>query len=82
MSETEAPSLNINDLLGAVKIIDACSERGAFKGNELANVGAVRDRLEAFAQANMPAAPEPEQINEDGTVPPGYPAHTEEEDEE
>lgn len=55
---SDAPNLNINDLLGAVKIIDACSERGAFKGNELANVGAVRDRLEAFAQANMPAEPE------------------------
>lgn len=61
---SDAPNLNINDLLGAVKIIDACSERGAFKGNELANVGAVRDRLEAFAQANMPAEPEPEETEE------------------
>ena len=73
MSEIESPSLNINDLLGAVKIIDACSERGAFRGNELANVGAVRDRLEAFAQDNMPAEPEPEQEEE---------AQTEEKDEE
>lgn len=62
---SDAPNLNINDLLGAVKIIDACSERGAFKGNELANVGAVRDRLEAFAQANMPAEPEPEETEEE-----------------
>lgn len=61
MQETEAPNLNINDLLSAVKIIDACSERGAFKGNELANVGAVRDRLEAFAQANLPAPEEEEE---------------------
>ena len=71
-----APSLNINDLLSVVKIIDACSERGAFKGNEMASVGAVRDRIESFAEAN---APKSEEINEDGTVPPGYPAHDEDE---
>ena len=62
---SDAPNLNINDLLGAVKIIDACSERGAFKGPEMANVGAVRDRLEAFAQANMPDEPEPEETEEE-----------------
>lgn len=73
--QTEAPTLNINDLLSVVKIIDACSERGAFRGNEMASVGSVRDRLAAFAEAN---APKPEEINEDGTVPPGYPAREEE----
>ena len=74
--ETEAPTLNINDLQSVVKIIDACSERGAFRGNEMASVGSVRDRLAAFAEANAPKA---EEINEDGTVPPGYPAHDEDE---
>lgn len=73
--QTETPTLNINDLLSVVKIIDACSERGAFKGNELASVGSVRDRLAAFAEAN---APKPEEINEDGTVPPDYSAHEDE----
>ena len=73
--QTETPTLNINDLLSVVKIIDACSERGAFKGNELVSVGSVRDRLAAFAEAN---APKPEEINEDGTVPPGYPAREDE----
>ena len=73
--QTETPTLNINDLLSVVKIIDACSERGAFKGNELASVGSVRDRLAAFAEAN---APKPEEINEDGTVPPGYPVREDE----
>tara|TARA_B100001287_G_scaffold86279_2_gene72156 strand:- start:1259 stop:1486 length:228 start_codon:yes stop_codon:yes gene_type:complete len=57
-----------------VKIIDACSERGAFRGNEMASVGSVRDRLAAFAEANAPKA---EEINEDGTVPPGYPSKEE-----
>lgn len=73
--QIETPTLNINDLLSVIKIIDACSERGAFKGNELASVGSVRDRLAAFAEAN---APKPEEINEDGTVPPGYPAREDE----
>ena len=58
---TEAPQLNINDLLSIVKIIDACSERGAFKGNEMASVGAVRERIAAFAEANKPV----EESNED-----------------
>ena len=75
MEETQTPSLNINDLLSVVKIIDACSERGAFKGNEMASVGAVRERIAEFAEANKP---KPEEVNEDGTVPPGYPAHEEE----
>ena len=61
--KTEAPTLNINDLLSVVKIIDACSERGAFRGNEMASVGSVRDRLAAFAEANTP---KPEEVNEDG----------------
>lgn len=63
------PSLNIGDLQSVVKIIDACSERGAFKGNEMASVGAVRDRLALFAEANMPKQEEPqeemEEIGED-----------------
>ena len=37
----------------------------------MASVGSVRDRLATFAEANMP---KPEEVNEDGTVPPGYPS--------
>ena len=60
----DAPQLNVNDLLSVVKIIDACSERGAFKGNELASVGAVRERIAAFAQVNMPKTEETEESEE------------------
>ena len=68
---TEAPQLNVNDLFSVVKIIDACSERGAFKGNELASVGAVRERIAAFAEANKPV----EESNEDlGDIDGGDPA--------
>lgn len=61
----EAPQLNINDLVSIVKIIDACSERGAFKGNEMASVGAVRERIAAFAEANQPVEEPQENDNED-----------------
>ena len=61
----EAPQLNINDLVSIVKIIDACSERGAFKGNEMASVGAVRERIGAFAEANQPVEEPQENDNED-----------------
>jgi hypothetical protein len=47
--------LGINELVGAVKIIDICSERGAFKGPELAEVGALRGRFADFIRANQPA---------------------------
>lgn len=61
----EAPQLNISDLVSIVKIIDACSERGAFKGNEMASVGAVRERIAAFAEANQPVEEPQENDNED-----------------
>jgi hypothetical protein len=61
----EAPQLNIGDLVSMVKIIDACSERGAFKGNEMGSVGAVRDRIAAFAEANQPVEEPQENDNED-----------------
>ena len=61
----EAPQLNIGDLMSIIKIIDACSERGAFKGNEMGSVGAVRDRIAAFAEANQPVEEPQENGNED-----------------
>jgi len=61
----EAPQLNIGDLFSVIKIIDACSERGAFKGNEMASVGAVRERIAAFAEANQPVEEPQENDNED-----------------
>ena len=72
---TEAPQLNINDLVSIVKIIDACSERGAFRGNEMASVGAVRERIAAFAEANQPVEDPQENDDEDlGDIDGGDPA--------
>ena len=37
-----------------VNIIDACTERGAFKGNELVTIGTLREKLANFVRANQP----------------------------
>ena len=47
--------IGVADLEAVVQIIDACSQRGAFKGDELASVGNVRNRIDAFVIANKPA---------------------------
>jgi len=53
--EQAAPGLSLQDLQGAVQVIDLCSQRGAFQGSELEAVGALRGRLQAFVAANAPA---------------------------
>jgi|LWDU01.1.fsa_nt_gi hypothetical protein len=62
--------LTLNEISGAVSIIDVCSERGAFKGPELAEVGTLRGKLTAFldahAQESQPtegAEPTTEQVD-------------------
>ena len=53
----EDVTLNVQDIINVVKIIDVVSERGAVKGDELSSVGTVRDRLVAFVNANAPQQP-------------------------
>ena len=61
----DTPTIGVNDLEACVKIIDACAQRGAFKGEELGSVGNIRDRLSAFIDANKPAEPEEDQMEMD-----------------
>ena len=51
--EMEAPaqedtSISLNDLQVLANIVDLATQRGAFRGNELSQVGAVFDKLSAF----------------------------------
>lgn len=39
--------LTVQDLAIAVNTIDLCVERGAFKGNEIYNVGQLREKIAA-----------------------------------
>lgn len=60
----EDTSISLNDLQVLANIVDLASQRGAFRGNELTQVGAVFDKLSAFlAQV---AAAQAEQAEEDG----------------
>jgi hypothetical protein len=52
--ETETNNINLSDLALVVQIIDACTKRGAFEGNELVTVGQLRNKVEAFVKANLP----------------------------
>jgi hypothetical protein len=54
----ENPGLSLNDITACVSIIDIVTKRGAFEGPEMADVGAVRNRLATFVDAAK-AAQEP-----------------------
>jgi len=43
--------LTINDIGAALQVIDVATARGAIRGEELSQVGALRDRLAAFLRA-------------------------------
>lgn len=49
-----APQLGLNDLAAVVQMIDIVSRRGAFEGQELTAIGALRSRFEAFVKASAP----------------------------
>ena len=48
------PQVTAGDLALLVKIIDAGSERGAWKGAELETIGAVRSKMAAIVQTVTP----------------------------
>jgi len=46
--EAAKPSLNLADLVNVIQVLNTCSQRGAFKAEELSSVGGLYDRLYAF----------------------------------
>jgi hypothetical protein len=48
-----------NDMLDMIKIIDVCSARGAFRGEELAGVGTLRNKMAAYLQSLEPTEATP-----------------------
>jgi hypothetical protein len=48
VQEQQGPGLSLNDIMGAVQIIDIVTQRGAIKGEEMVSVGTVRERFVAF----------------------------------
>ena len=43
--------LNIQDLVNVLRVINTCTQRGAFRAEELSGVGGLYDRLNAFVQS-------------------------------
>ena len=51
--ETQA-NITLNDLQIIVNMIDVCTKRGAFEGNELLTVGQIREKVTAVIKLNTP----------------------------
>jgi len=47
-------AINLGDLSTVLQLIDVVSTRGGFQGNELAGVGMLRNKIEAFLRQNAP----------------------------
>lgn len=52
----EAPSVSLQDLAMVLNVLNVAIKRGAYEPNELATVGQVYGKLEAFLQAQAQAA--------------------------
>ena len=53
--EAQAPGLSLNDIANAISVIDIATSRGSIRGEELTQVGALRDRFVAFLKAAQEA---------------------------
>ena len=62
--QEQHPSLNLQDLILVAQIIQVSSQRGAFKADELANVGALYNKLIAFLQSTGALTPAPANTEE------------------
>lgn len=49
--QNAAPSLNIQDLIAVAQIIQVTNQRGAYRAEEMASVGALYNKLIAFLQS-------------------------------
>ena len=57
-AQPDPMALSIGDLKGLASIIDVASTRGAFKANEMAGVGFLYNKLQAFLAKVAPEQPE------------------------
>jgi hypothetical protein len=44
----KSPNLNISDLVNVLQVFRTCSQRGAFRADEMSSVGGLYDRLQEF----------------------------------
>lgn len=58
--------LSIQDIAGAVQVVDMASQRGAIRGDELMAIGSLRERLMAFLKAAQAQGQEVDNMPSDG----------------
>ena len=58
--ENNEPQISLADFSAALQVIDVCTQRGAFRGEELSSVGQLRDRINAFVKYHAPSKEEGE----------------------
>ena len=51
MSDTEQPQITIADIATLKQIVEVATSRGAFRAEELSQIGAVYDRVSAWVEA-------------------------------
>lgn len=78
-TQTTSPTITINDIAGAVNIIDHAAKIGTFSGEELQEIGTIRNKLAHFVSIAKSTQPAP---TEDYEVPPPPPSVEEEGEEE
>lgn len=61
----EQPSIALNDLVLLLKLIQITAQRGAIRANEMAEVGAVHDKLLKFLASAGAIQPEPQAPTEE-----------------
>lgn len=64
-NQTAQPNLTLQDLILVAQIIQLSSQRGAFRAEELANVGGLYNKLIAFLQSAGAIAPASDQKTEE-----------------
>jgi hypothetical protein len=57
-TEQPKPTIEINDIAAVVQLIDVCSTRGAFRGEELLIVGAMRNKFSEIVKSQQEPAVE------------------------
>jgi len=55
MSDIQETSLTIADIATLKQIVEVASSRGAFRAEELSQIGAVYDRVNAWLESMTPA---------------------------
>ena len=65
----ETKIVTVQDIAGVISIIDVCSSRGAFKGEELAGVGRLRETFLAEVKEQQGDTPAPEAVDAPDETP-------------